>query len=135
MAKAIVRLSEDEADENWHLFQQRGLTWSEIIEVIRAEGYALRPTSHDEWMAALERQVEAGDSERGLGPLVPFMREGVMRLGDIRFDNERSGRALTRAGCPFPAAEASWVQRTFAYFRSFGAVGQAERAFPEGDHA
>ncbi|MGI5350344.1 amino acid adenylation domain-containing protein [Streptomyces sp. CA-250714] len=124
VARAIVRLSEAEADnENWHLFHPRGLTWREIIQTIRAEGYPVRPTSHAEWMAALERQVESGDQQRGLGPLVPLMREGMMRLGDLSFDNERSVRALADLGCPIPAADTRWLRRMFAYFRAVGAVG------------
>ncbi|NGO44269.1 non-ribosomal peptide synthetase family protein [Streptomyces ureilyticus] len=129
VARAVVRLSEDKADnENWHLFHPHGLAWAEILRAIRAEGYMMRPVPHAEWMAALERRVEADGQERGLGPLVPLMREGVMRLGDISFDNQKSRRALADVGCPLPPADTKWVQRMFEYFRAAGVVPSASRA-------
>ncbi|NSC25609.1 amino acid adenylation domain-containing protein [Streptomyces albus subsp. chlorinus] len=129
VARAIVRLSGTGTDnENWHLFHPRGLTWCEILQTIRAEGYPVRPTSHDTWMTALESQVESGDQQQGLGPLVPLMREGAMRLGNISFDNERTERALAGLGCPLPAADTRWLRRMFAYFRAAGAVGAAPGA-------
>lgn len=129
VARAVVRLSEDKADnENWHLFHPHGLAWAEILRVIRAEGYVVRPVPHAEWMAALERRVEADGQERGLGPLVPLMREGAMRLGDISFDNQKSRRALADVGCPLPPADTKWVQHMFEYFRVAGVVPSASRA-------
>ncbi|GAA2923105.1 hypothetical protein GCM10020221_19020 [Streptomyces thioluteus] len=123
VARAIVRLSEGKPDnENWHLFHPRGLTWVEIIQAIRAEGYPVTPVAPAAWMVALERQAEAGDQGGGLGPLVPLMREGVMRLGDISFANEKSASALADVGCPLPPADTGWVHQMFAYFRTVGAV-------------
>ncbi|MFC4494596.1 amino acid adenylation domain-containing protein [Streptomyces ovatisporus] len=123
VAKAIVRLSEDKPEnEDWHLFHARGLTWDEIIQAIRAEGYPVGPVPPADWMTALERQVEAGDQGWGLGPLVPLMREGAMRLGDLSFANAKSASALADVGCPIPPADTGWIHQMFAYFRGLGAV-------------
>ncbi|MFD6160082.1 amino acid adenylation domain-containing protein [Nocardia sp. NPDC060256] len=126
VARAIIRLSEDKRDnENWHLYHPDGLAWPTIIETIRAEGYATDSTSGSEWMAALERETAENDDERrGLGPLVPLMREGVMRLGAHSFDNEKSRRALADVGCPYPQADPGWIHRMFEYFRAVGAIAQ-----------
>ncbi|MFI6996575.1 amino acid adenylation domain-containing protein [Nocardia sp. NPDC050175] len=126
VARAIIRLSEDKRDnENWHLYHPDGLAWPTIIEAIRAEGYATDSTSGSEWMAALERETAENDDERrGLGPLVPLMREGVMRLGAHSFDNEKSRRALADVGCPYPQADPGWIHRMFEYFRAVGAIAQ-----------
>lgn len=119
VARAIVRLSSGKPDnENWHLYHQEGLRWPEIIETIREEGYDAEPSSRAIWMAALEQRAEAG----GLGSLVPFMREGVMRLGKHTFDNEKTRRALAELGCPPPEADTGWLHRMFAYFRVADAV-------------
>ncbi|WP_084144836.1 non-ribosomal peptide synthetase [Amycolatopsis jejuensis] len=134
VAKAIVRLSEAGADnENWHLFHPRGLTWREILRTMRAEGYPVRPVPPAEWMAALERQAGTGGRESGLGPLVPLMREGALRLGDLAFGNGKSRTALAAAGCPIPAAEPAWIRRMFEYFRSRGAIAPSGREEGE-DH-
>jgi amino acid adenylation domain-containing protein/thioester reductase-like protein len=136
VARAIVRLSEDKPDnENWHLYHARGLAWPTIIEAIRAEGYAVDPTVLSEWMAALERQVEGGDQGRGLGPLVPLLREGVMRLGEHSFDNEKSRRALADVGCPCPPVDTGWIHQMFEYFRAIGAVPPLKGADRGGHNA
>ncbi|PXX54767.1 amino acid adenylation domain-containing protein/thioester reductase-like protein [Nocardia tenerifensis] len=136
VARAIIRLSEDKPDnENWHLYHPDGLTWPVILETIRDEGYATDPTSGSEWMAALERQAaETDDERRGLGPLVPLMREGVMRLGAHSFDNEKSRRALADVGCPYPQADPGWIHRMFDYFRAVGAIAQPDGRTHGGDH-
>ncbi|WP_194836618.1 non-ribosomal peptide synthetase [Nocardia sp. XZ_19_369] len=124
VARAIIRLSEEKPDdENWHLYHADGLDWPTIIDTIRAEGYATEPTSGSTWMAALERQAAETDDQRwGLGPLVPLMREGVMRLGAHTFDNEKSRRALADVGCPYPQVDTGWIRRMFEYFRAVGAL-------------
>ncbi|WP_433664243.1 amino acid adenylation domain-containing protein [Nocardia sp. CA-128927] len=136
VARAIIRLSEGKADnENWHLYHPDGLAWPAIIETIRAEGYATDSTTGTEWMAALEREAaENDDQRRGLGPLVPLMREGVMRLGAHSFDNEKSGRALADVGCPYPQADPGWIHRMFEYFRAVGAIAQPDGIAFGGDH-
>ncbi|MGY2061818.1 SDR family oxidoreductase, partial [Nocardia gipuzkoensis] len=112
VARAIIRLSEAEPDnENWHLYHTDGLDWPTIIAAIREQGYAVRPAAPADWLVALERQVESDERSQGLGPLVPFMREGVMRLGAHSFDNEKSRRALARLGCPYPPADTGWIHR------------------------
>ncbi|MEV6560116.1 amino acid adenylation domain-containing protein [Nocardia sp. NPDC051756] len=131
VARAIIRLSDGKPDnENWHLYHPDGLDWPTIIEAIRAEGYATESATGSVWMAALEREAAENDDERrGLGPLVPLMREGVMRLGAHSFANEKSRRALADVGCPFPQANPGWIHRMFEYFRAVGAIAQpAERA-------
>ncbi|MFI5778976.1 amino acid adenylation domain-containing protein [Nocardia sp. NPDC051570] len=132
VARAIIRLSEAEPDnENWHLYHADGLAWPTIIEAIRGEGYPVRPTAPADWMTALERQVETDERSQGLGPLVPFMREGVMRLGAHSFDNEKSRRALARLGCPYPPVDTAWIHRMFEYFRAVGALPPSD-ALPQG---
>lgn len=125
VAKAIVRLSEEKPEnQDWHLFHDRGLTWDEIIQAVRAEGHSVSPVPPADWMTALERQVEAENGEKGwgLGPLVPLMREGSMRLGDLAFANSTSASALADVGCPLPSADPGWIHQMFAYFRKLGAV-------------
>ncbi|MCM6778271.1 amino acid adenylation domain-containing protein [Nocardia sp. CDC159] len=132
VARAIVRLSEAKPDnETWHLYHAEGLDWPTILDAMRTHGYALDPTDLPTWLAELERQVETGDQRAGLGPLVPFMREGVLRLGAHSFDNARSERALAELGCPFPAAEPGWIHGMFEYFRVVGAV-RPPQAVPQG---
>ncbi|MFF3544730.1 amino acid adenylation domain-containing protein [Streptomyces platensis] len=133
VVRAIVQLSEEKPDdENWHLFHARGLAWDEVIQAILAEGYPVSPVPPSAWMDALERQVEAGGQGWGLGPLVPLMREGAMRLGDISFANEKSAAALADVGCPIPSTHTGWVHQMFAYFRSVGAVPPPGGASSEG---
>jgi amino acid adenylation domain-containing protein/thioester reductase-like protein len=123
VAQAVVGLSSDKPDdETWHLFHSEGLGWPTIVETIRSAGYALEPTARSAWMAALERQAETENQGEGLGSLVPFMREGVMRLGDQRFENEKTRLALADVGCPQPAGDTGWICRMFEYFRAVGAV-------------
>jgi hypothetical protein len=86
-------------------------------------------------MAALERQAETEDQGEGLGSLVPFMREGVMRLGDHRFDNEKTRLALAEVGCPEPAGDTDWLRRMFEYFRGVGSVPPPDAARQEVHHA
>lgn len=134
VARAIVRLSSGRPDnENWHLYHSEGLSWPTIIETICSEGYVLQSTARSAWMAALERQAETDGQGEGLGSLVPFMREGVMRLGRHSFDNEKTRRALVDVGCPHPAGDADWIRRMFGYFRTFGAVPPPD-ATREGGH-
>lgn len=128
VARAIVRLSSAGPDNaNWHLFHDRGLSWPAIIETVRAEGYRVEPVTRADWMAALEQRAESDAREEGLGSLVPFMREGVMRLGDHAFGNERTRRRLTDLGCSVPVEDTGWISRMFAYFRSHGAVPLPEK--------
>ncbi len=132
VARAIIRLSEAEPDnENWHLYHTDGLDWPTIIAAIREQGYPVRPAAPADWLVALERQVETDERSQGLGPLVPFMREGVMRLGAHSFDNEKSRRALARLGCPYPPADTGWIHRMFEYFRAVGALPPSD-APPQG---
>ncbi len=134
VARAVVRLSSDKPDnETWHLFHPDGLRWPAIVDTIRSEGYALEPTDRSEWMAALERLAEDEEQGEGLGSLVPFMREGVMRLGDISFDNEKTVAALAEVGCPQPPEDTGWIHRMFEYFRAVGAV-PPPRGAPTGGH-
>lgn len=136
VARTVVRLSSAKPDnETWHLFHSEGLSWSTIIETIRAEGYEVVPTARSAWMADLERQAEGEDQGEGLGSLVPFMREGVMRLGDHCFDNEKTRRALADVGCPQPPGDTRWLGRMFDYFRAAGAVpAPGAAAVGEGPH-
>ncbi|WP_405162965.1 amino acid adenylation domain-containing protein [Nocardia sp. NBC_01499] len=136
VARAIIRLSEGKSDnENWHLYHPDGLAWPTIIEAIRAEGYATDPAEGSTWMAALERQAAETDDQRyGLGPLVPLMREGVMRLGAHSFDNEKSRSALADVGCPYPQVDPGWIHRMFEYFRAVGAIAQPDGRAETGDH-
>lgn len=123
VARAIVRLSTGRPDnENWHLHHHVGLAWPRIIDTIRAEGYVVEPVSRAAWMTALESQAESDGRGQGLGSLVPFMREGVMRLGRHSFDSRRTRRALTDVGCPHPTADTGWLRRMFAYFRTLDGV-------------
>ncbi|WP_017545382.1 non-ribosomal peptide synthetase [Nocardiopsis prasina] len=135
VARAIVRLSAAGPDDaNWHLFHDRGLSWPAIIEAIRERGYEVEPASRAQWMAALEKRAESDAQGEGLGPLVPFMREGVMRLGDHAFDNERTRRSLAGLGCPLPPADTRWIDRMFEYFRSHGAVPLPEKERRKASH-
>ncbi|WP_345667715.1 amino acid adenylation domain-containing protein [Streptomyces similanensis] len=123
VAHAIVRLAENGPDDaNWHLYHAQGLAWPAILDTIRAQGYAVEPAAPSAWLAALERQVETDAQGQGLGPLVPLMREGVMRLGSHTFDNTRTMRAAAEAGCPCPPADTEWIRQMFAYFRANGSV-------------
>ena len=134
VARTVVRLSSAKPDnETWHLFHSEGLGWPTIIEAIRSEGYAVEPTALSAWMAELERQTEGEDQGGGLGSLVPFMREGVMRLGEHCFDNEKTRRALADVGCPQPRGETRWLGRMFDYFRAAGAL-PAQGAMGEAPH-
>ncbi|MFD3683238.1 amino acid adenylation domain-containing protein [Nocardiopsis sp. NPDC058631] len=136
VARAIVSLSTaGPDDENWHLFHDRGLSWPTIIEAIRAQGYGIEPATRAHWMAALEKRAESDARGEGLGPLVPFMREGVMRLGDHAFDNERTRRSLAGLGCPLPPEDTGWINRMFEYFRSHGAVPLPEKERRKESHA
>ncbi|MFI6216861.1 amino acid adenylation domain-containing protein [Nocardia brasiliensis] len=136
VARAIIQLSEGKPDnETWHLYHPDGLDWPTILETVRAEGYSIAPTSGAEWMGALEQEVGDSDDQRqGLGPLVPLMREGVMRLGKHTFDNEKSRRALADVGCPYPQADTGWIHRMFEYFRAVGAVAPPDGPDTAGDH-
>nr|ABW71853.1 nonribosomal peptide synthetase [Streptomyces refuineus subsp. thermotolerans] len=123
VARAIVRLAEGKPDDaNWHLYHPQGLAWSVILETIRAEGYAVSPATRSAWLAALERQAGTEAQGQGLGPLVPLMREGAMRLGSHSFDNGRTMRAVADVGCPCPPADTEWIRRMFEYFRAIGSV-------------
>ncbi|QFU90198.1 thioester reductase domain-containing protein [Amycolatopsis sp. YIM 10] len=134
VARALVALSEGKPDnKTWHLYHADGLDWPTIVHTIRAEGYPTAPTAQTRWMAELERQAETRG--QGLGPLVPLMREGVLRLGAITFGNERTRRALTEVGCPPPPADPGWIRRMFEYFRAAGAVPPPAAADPGGRHA
>ncbi|MBN6039891.1 thioester reductase domain-containing protein [Amycolatopsis sp. 195334CR] len=134
VARALITLSEAEPDdENWHLYHAEGLDWPTILDTIRDQGYPTAPTAQTRWMAELEHQVETRGE--GLGPLVPMMREGVLRLGAITFGNEKTRRALAEAGCPPPPADPDWLRRMFEYFRAAGAVPPPAGTDPGGRHA
>ncbi|MFL1375955.1 non-ribosomal peptide synthetase [Nocardiopsis protaetiae] len=135
VARAIVRLSTAGPDgATWHLFHDRGLSWPAVIDTVRAQGYAVEPVTRARWMAALEERAESDSRGEGLGPLVPFMREGVMRLGDHAFDNDRTRRSLAGLGCPLPPEDTGWINRMFEYFRSHGAVPRPEKARRKASH-
>ena len=134
VAAAIVQLSSGRPDnENWHLYHPDGLAWDTIIETIRAEGYELQPVARTQWMAALERQAESDSQGEGLGSLVPFMREGVMRLANHTFDNEKTARALGELRIAVPPRDPGWIRRMFGYFRAVGSVSRPA-VKREGDH-
>ena len=127
VARAVRLLSEKDGDgscSTWHLHNARPLPWDEAVHAVRSQGYDLTAVDPDDWLTAVERVAtdDGANTNAELASLVPMMREGVMRLGNQRFDNTRTQEALSALGHPIPSADSAWLHRMFAYFAARGAV-------------
>ena len=121
VSRAIVRLScqQDFQGKVFHITNPHSTRWADLLEHLRARGYALEEVSFAHWRESLEQQAD-----NPLYPLLPALYQ--QRLGENqepvwpRFACENTLEALSNTDITCPRIDRELLERYFSHFETAG---------------
>ncbi|MBK9266370.1 MAG: thioester reductase domain-containing protein [Polyangiaceae bacterium] len=119
VADAIVHISTRTEHPNhiFHLANIESTHFSQIVDHMRHRGYKLTTTSHDEWLARIERQGR----ENALEPLIPWIRRAKPFL-NVEYDCTSLTAALKMSSLHCPIVDSRLLDWYFDNFIRAGFV-------------